>query len=186
MEDHKIIDLYWQRSEQAITESSNKYGPYCRTISYNILHNNEDVHECVNDTWFAAWRSIPPERPNILSAFFGKITRNLSVNRYKQNTAKKRGYGQVDLALSELDECIPSAWSVEEVINQKELIRAIDTFLFDQSQERRIIFVRRYWYLSPIDEIAEDFSMSRSKVTSLLFRMRNELKLHLEKEGIHV
>ena len=108
------------------------------------------------------------------------------MNRYKQNTAKKRGYGQVDLALSELDECIPSAWSVEEVINQKELIRAIDTFLFDQSQERRIIFVRRYWYLSPIDEIAEDFSMSRSKVTSLLFRMRNELKLHLEKEGIHV
>ena len=186
MEDYKIIELYWARKEQAISESSNKYGSYCRTISYNILHNNEDVHECINDTWLAAWNTMPPQRPNLLSAFLGKITRNLSLNRYKQNTAKKRGFGQMELALSELDECIPSSVSVEDAIDQIELTKAIDDYLYQQTQERRMVFVRRYWYLSPIDEIARDFSMSRSKATSLLFRMRKELKLHLEKEGIYI
>ena len=186
MEDHKIIELYWARSEQAISESSRKYGTYCRTIAYNILHNTEDVHECINDTWFAAWNTMPPQKPNILSDFLGKITRNLSLNRYKLISAQKRGAGQIDLALSELEDCLPTGNLVEEEIDQLLLTQAIDSYLFTQSQERRKIFVRRYFYLSPIDKIAKDFSMSRSKVTSLLFRMRKELKQHLEKEGIWV
>lgn len=186
MEDHKIIELYWKRLERAITESSNKYGKYCHTISYNILHNTEDVYECVNDTWLAAWNTMPPQRPNYLGAFLGKITRNLSLNRYKIYSAKKRGGCQTELALSELEECLTDGNPVEDAIDQMTLTESINRFLFAQPQERRDIFVRRYWYLSPIDEIAEEFSMSRSKTTSLLFRMRNELKIHLEKEGIQV
>lgn len=184
MEDHMIIDLYWKRCESAITESSNKYGNYCHTISYNILHNSEDVSECVNDTWLAAWNTMPPKRPDLLGAFLGKITRNLSLNRYKSNSAQKRGGSQTELALTELEECISDGNPVEESMDQMALTKAIESYLMSQSSQRRKIFVRRYWYLSPIDEIAADFSMSRSKATSLLFRMRKELKLHLEKEGI--
>lgn len=184
MEDHKIIDLYWNRSESAISESSAKYGNYCHSISYNILHNTEDVSECVNDTWLAAWNTMPPKRPDLLGAFLGKITRNLSLNRYKANATKKRGGSQTDLALSELEDCLSSGNPVEESVDQLILTKAIESYLLGQSRQRRMVFLRRYWYLSPIDEIAADFSMSRSKTTSLLFRMRKELKLHLEKEGI--
>lgn len=184
MEDSMIIDLYWKRLERAITESSIKYGSYCHSISYNILHNTEDVSECVNDTWLAAWNTMPPKRPDLLGAFLGKITRNLSLNRYKLYSAQKRGGSQTELALSELEECLSDGNPVEETIDQMTLTKAIETYLNSQTSERRKIFVRRYWYLSPIDEIAADFSMSRSKATSLLFRMRKELKLHLEKEGI--
>lgn len=186
MEDHKIIELYWLRLEQAISETSNKYGKYCHIISYNILHNTEDVHECVNDTWLAAWNTMPPKRPDRLGAFLGKITRNLSLNRYKSYTAKKRGAGQTEFVLSELEGCLPTDDHVEEVIDQIALTTAIENFLYAQTPERRNIFVRRYWYLSPIEEIAKDFSMSRSKATSLLFRMRKELKLYLEKEGVQI
>lgn len=186
MEDHKIIELYWQRMECAILETANKYGNYCQTISYNILHNMQDACECVNDTYLAAWNTMPPQKPDRLSAFLGKITRNLSLNRYKAYSAKKRGAGQVELALTELEDCLSSGNPVEEAVDQMILTCAINSFLYGQSQERRNIFIRRYWYLCPIDEIARDFSMSRSKATSLLFRMRKELKLHLEKEGIQV
>jgi len=186
MEDSKIIDLYWKRSETAITESSNKYGKYCKSISYNILHNLEDALECVNDTWLAAWNNMPPQKPNILSAFLGKITRNLSINRYKAYTTQKRGGNQMDLALSELEECISGSDPIAEAIDQMTLTTAIDSFLHNQTQERRMIFVRRYWYLSTIEEIARDYGMSLSKTTSLLFRMRKELKEYLEKEGIHL
>ncbi len=186
MEDYKIIELYWKRLENAITETAKKYGNYCQTISYNILHNTEDASECVNDTWLAAWNNMPPKRPDILSAFLGKITRNLSLNRYKLYTAQKRGGGQTELVLSELEDCLSEGNPVEEAMDQIELTSALNKFLYAQSQERRDIFIRRYWYLSPIDEIAADFSMSRSKATSLLFRMRKELKQHLEQEGIQI
>ena len=108
MDDSEIVELYWKRSEKAITETSKKYSNYCHYISYNILHNDEDVKECLNDTYLRAWNAIPPERPTYLASFLGKITRNLSLNRYKQNTTKKRGFGQTELALSELEDCIPA------------------------------------------------------------------------------
>lgn len=130
MNDEEILDLYWNRCESAITATAEKYEKYCRTISYNILHNDEDAKECVNDTWLGAWKSIPPKRPERLSAYLGKITRNLSLNRFKQYTAKKRGFGQTELVLSELSDCIPSAGSVEASVEEKVLVQSIEQFLY--------------------------------------------------------
>lgn len=186
MKDNEIIDLYWERKETAITESADKYGSYCHSISYNILHNNEDAEECVNDTWLGAWKSMPPQRPERLSTYLGKITRNLSLNRFKKYTAEKRGLGQTELVLSELEDCIPDETSVEQIVDELILVKAINDFLYAQPEQKRNIFIRRYWYLFPIKDIAAVYDMSESKVASLLFRMRNDLKTHLEKEGINL
>ena len=184
MKDHEIIDLYWDRNETAIARTSEKYGSYCHTISYNILNNDEDAEECVNDTWLGAWKSMPPQRPNNLATYLGKITRNLSLNRLKQYTTEKRGGSQTDLALSELEDCIPSSTTVEQITEEKELVASINRFLYAQPEQKRNIFIRRYWYLYSIRDIAGAYEMSESKVASMLFRMRSELKAHLEKEGI--
>ncbi len=184
MEDQEIIGLYWERSEDAITATAEKYGGYCRSISYNILHNNEDADECVNDTWLGAWKSIPPHRPNHLSAYLGKITRNLSFNRFKMHHTEKRGFGQAEVVLSELEDCIPAETGVEQSIEDRELVESINRFLYSQPEQKRNIFIRRYWYLDPIQKIAENYGISKNKTTSLLFRMRNKLKAHLEKEGV--
>lgn len=184
MEDHEIIELYWLRSETAISATDKKYGKYCHTISYNILHNSEDSAECVNDTYLQAWKSMPPKRPEKLSAYLGKIVRNLSLNRFRRYAAEKRGFGQTELVLSELEECIPSAHGVEQSFDDALLVEAINRFLHEQPEQKRNIFIHRYWYMHPIRKIAGSFGMSESKTTSLLFRMRNELKAQLEKEGI--
>lgn len=184
MEDKQIIDLYWERSEKAITATAEKYGQYCRSIANNILHNKEDVEECVNDTYLCAWDSIPPNRPNRLAAYLGKITRNLSLNRVKYYNAERRGLGQTELVLSELEGCISAENSVEQQLDEMFLVKAIESFLYAQPIEKRNIFIRRYWYMTPIKEIAKAYHMSESKAASLLFRMRNELKRYLEKEGI--
>ena len=184
MEDKQIIDLYWNRAEKAIEETTQKYGNYCRAIAYNILHNKEDAEECVNDTCLQAWNSIPPKRPEHLAIYLGKITRNLALNRLKYYSAEKRGNGQVDLVLSELEECISAGTSVEQQMDEAFLTRAIETFLYSQPPENRNIFIRRYWYLASVKEIANSYGMSESKVISLLYRMRKKLKIFLEKEGI--
>ncbi len=184
MKDEEIIDLYWKRDEQAIAATADKYGAYCRTISYNILHSNEDAQECVNDTWLGAWKSMPPKRPGRLSAYLGKITRNLSLNRARHNLTEKRGLGQTELVLSELEDCIPAENTVEQIINEMALSQSINQFLRAQLRQKRNIFIRRYWYLYPIRDIAAAYDMSESKVASLLFRMRNDLKSYLEREGI--
>lgn len=184
MDDEQIVDLYWARSEIAISETANKYGRYCHSIAYNILHNNEDSEECVNDTYMRAWGAVPPQRPNRLSAFLGKITRNLSLNRYEKYTAQKHGEGQVPMALDELQECIPVSDNVEQVIEDAELVELFNHFLATLPQEVRKIFMRRYWYLSSIKEIAEDYGFNESKVKMILLRARNELKQILEKEGV--
>ena len=121
MRDHEIIELYWARNESAIAATAEKYGSYCHTIAYNILRNKEDAEECANDTYLGAWNSIPPQRPNRLSIYLGKITRNLALNRYKRCTAQKRGHGQVALALSELEACVPAEGNVEQAIEETEL-----------------------------------------------------------------
>lgn len=184
MKDHEIIDLYWKRDESAIPTSSEKYGSYCHSISYNILHNDQDAEECVNDTWLGAWKAMPPHRPERLSTFLGKITRNLSLDRFKKYTAAKRGLGQTELVLSELEDSIPDETSVEQILDEMILVKAINDFLYAQTEQKRNVFIRRYWYLFPIKDIAAVYDMSESKVASLLFRMRNDLKMHLEKEGI--
>ncbi len=184
MDDSKIVQLYWERSENAIAETSKKYSKYCHYISYNILNNNEDAKECVNDTYMSAWNTIPPKRPECLSTFLGKITRNLSLNRYKQYAAKKRGSGQTALVLSELEDCIPGSSGVEQIVDEMVLKETLNNFLKALPKTNRIVFVQRYWFLSTIKEISKQFDMSESKVTSMLFRIRNELKKYLEKEGV--
>lgn len=184
MKDHEIIGLYWERKENAISATAEKYGKYCYSISYNILHNNEDAEECVNDTYLRAWKSMPPQRPKLLSAYLGKITRNLSLNRFKHYTAKKRGHGQAQLVLSELEDCIPTKTSLEQIVEEKILVSSINHFLYALPEQKRNIFICRYWYLFSIRDIAEKYKMSENKITTLLFRMRKKLKLHLEKEGI--
>lgn len=184
MHDNEIITMYWNRDESAITETANRYGNYCFTIAYNILHSDEDAEECVNDTWLNAWKSIPPQRPNNLSTYLGKITRNLSFNRYKLMRAKKRGMGQTEIALSELDDCVPDRMDIEQFVDELFLVNAIESFLRNQPHIERSIFVGRYWYLYQIRDLAEHYRISESKVTSLLHRMRKKLKSHLEKEGV--
>jgi RNA polymerase sigma-70 factor (ECF subfamily) len=184
MTDKEIIDLYWRRDEAAIAATADTYGKYCHSIAYHILRNEEDAEECVNDTWLNAWKSIPPQRPQRLSTYLGKLTRNLSLNRHTLLTAQKRGMGQVELTLQELEECVPASADLEQIAEEMVLVNAIEVFLRSQSRTARNIFVGRYWYLYSIRELADTYSMSESKVVSLLFRMRKKLKLHLEKEGI--
>ncbi len=184
MDDKQIIELYNERSETAISETANKYGRYCYHIAYNILYNAQDSEECVNDTYLKTWETIPPQCPNKLSVFLGKITRNLALNRYKYYTREKRGGGQTFLALDELSECIPAVDNTEQATDEQELIDVLNRFLRSLPTEKRIIFLRRYWYLSSIKEIADDFGISESKVKMTLLRTRNALQQVLEKEGI--
>lgn len=184
MEDSRIIDLYWQRSETAIDETAKKYARYCHSISFNILHSAEDAEECVNDTWLNAWNAMPPRRPSCLAAFLGRVTRNLSLDRFKHYSAEKRGGGQTELALDELDEAVPGTSGVEEAINGKELSQLVDSFLRELPREKRMIFVKRYWYFLPIKTIAEQMGTSEKQVNSALFRLRKGLRSYLEKEGV--
>lgn len=186
MEDHQIIDLYWARSESALSETAGKYGKYCHYIAYGILHNDEDSEECVNDTYLRAWNSMPPHRPEKLSAFLGKIVRNLSLNRYELYTAEKRGGGQIALALDELEECIPAGSEVDLPVRENALVDAINRFLASMPAESRKLFMRRYWYFRSIKEIALEYGLSESKVKMTLLRARNSLKQFLEKEGIDI
>ncbi len=184
MEDHKIIDLYWQRSENAIGETSAKYGGYCKSISVNILQSNEDAEECVNDTYLHAWRAIPPDRPSAFRVWLGRITRNLSLDRYKRARAQKRGGGEVELLLSELEGCIPAPGGVEKTLEDREIAALIGRFLQGQKQLSRLVFLRRYYYADSVGQIARRFGMGESGVKSNLFRTRNALKAYLESEGI--
>jgi RNA polymerase sigma-70 factor (ECF subfamily) len=187
MDDIEIIDRFWGRSEAAISAVSEKYSRYCRTIALNILGNAEDAEEILNDTYNRVWNAIPPERPNSLRAFIGKITRNLSLDRLEKENTAKRGGGQLDLVLSELEECIADSRSSLDALSESETITAaINSFLAEQSVENRRIFVRRYWRAVSLEEIANDFGMSVGKVKSILFRMRKKLRTHLESEGVFI
>ena len=186
MEDNQIIDLYWVRSQQAIAESERKYGAYCRTVARNILDRAEDAEECVNDTWLRAWNTIPPQRPTFLQAFFGKLTRNLSLGRWRRDRAQKRGGSQVELALDELEDCLAARDRVDETLNAQITARLISDFVRQLPQQDRLLFLRRYWYLDDIQTLAKTFGMGQSQVKSRLHRIRLRLKTELEKEGVAV
>jgi len=186
MTDIEILDLYWARSESAISETSRQYGSYCLAIAMNILRNRDDSEECVNDTYLNAWNAIPPQRPAVLSSFLGRITRNLSLDRYKAQKAQKRCSGETTLLLSELEDCIPSRSMVDDKVEAKALEEAIDSFLSTVRNDDRVFFVRRYWYADSVSEIANRFAVSESKVKTSLFRTRNKLRIILEREGIVV
>lgn len=186
MKDKDIIDLFRNRSEDAIRETAKKYGKYCHYIAYNILYNEQDSEECVNDTYFKAWGNIPPHNPDKLSSYLGKITRNLALNKWDYYNANKRGKGQVLVVLEELQECFPSSDTVEQIVDEIHFSNVFNRFLASLPKYKRIIFMRRYWYMSSIKEICEDFNMRESKVKMLLFRLRNDFRVYLEKEGVHI
>lgn len=186
LEDCAILDLYWAREERALTETAQKYGGMCHSIAYNILQDWQDTEECVNDTWLRAWNAMPPQRPTVLSAFLSRITRNLSLDRYKLARAGKRGGGQTTLALEELGECVPAANSVEQTIQLQELTAALDRFLRELPEKECCLFLRRYWYVDSTREIARRYDMAEGSVKSVLFRIRRKLKAYLEREGIEL
>lgn len=186
MEDAAIIDLYWARQERALSETELKYGGYCRSIAQNILHSHEDTEECVSDTWLRAWNAMPPQRPSVLSAFLGRITRNLSFDRCRKQSAEKRGGGSLPLALDELSECVPSRASVEGELEQKELAAVIDRFLRTLPARECDIFMRRYWYVDSVQAIAARYDMKENTAKSVLFRTREKLRRYLAAEGITV
>lgn len=183
MDDIKIVELYWNRDENAISATAEKYGGYCYSIAYNILHNKEDSDESVNDTYLAAWGSIPPQRPQMLSAYLAKLTRNLSLNKWRNKNAEKRGGGEVPVTLDELQECIPSKSFVDDEIQAKELSLIIDSFLRKLPKDERVIFVRRYWYYEPVTDIAKSLNFGLSKVKMTLLRTRKKLQIELQKGG---
>ena len=186
MDDAKIVQLYWDRNEQAILATADKYGNYCASIAKNILGNHEDAEECVNDTYLNAWNSMPPHRPSILSTFLGKIVRNLSIKRYKHNTADKRGGGQATVVLDEIAEFVSDADSVEQEIDRKELATAIDRFLDRLPADKRNIFICRYWYFDSISDIANRFRMTENNVSVTLNRLRLKLHNYLLERGFEL
>ena len=183
MEDEKIVSLYWERSEQAIAETSSKYGKYCYTIAYNILYSPEDAEESVNDTYMDAWNSMPPHKPSVLSSFLGKITHRLSIDRWRRAHAEKRGGGAMIWVLDELEECITENGSVEEELEKLRLAEVINDFVASLPKTEQKVFLCRYWYMDSIESIGSQFGFSESKVKSMLMRTRQKLKATLEKEG---
>lgn len=184
MEDKQIIDLYFARNEQAISETNKKYGPYCNTIAYRILQSLPDAEECVSDTWLRAWNAIPPQKPNVLRQFLAKITRNLSLDRWRANQAQKRGGGEAEVALEELGECIPGGGDPATVLELEELKNAIAAFLRTLPERDRSIFLRRYFYLEKPAAIARRYVLRQANVRLILSRTRQKLKDYLQKEGL--
>ncbi len=184
MQDSQIVEMYYRRDEQAIASTSAKYNSYCMNIAMNILYNREHSEECVNDALLAAWNSIPPHKPEKLSAFLGKLTRNIAINRYKSLTAARRGGGEFALSLEELHGCVGDTLAKDE--SPEELGHLISEFLYTQKKEMRQVFVRRYFYSESIADIAARFDMSESKVKSILHRMRLALGGYLTEHGINI
>ena len=184
MEDAAIVDLYWQRADQALEETEQKYGRFCFSIARNILPSRQDAEESVNDTWLAAWNAMPPHRPNSLKLFLGKITRRVSVSRLRKIMSTKRGGGEAALALEELSECIPTAMNTAEEVDAKELARAIDRFLDMLPVTERNLFIARYWTAMPTDKAAAVLGLKASTARSQLSRSRRKLRRFLEQEGL--
>ena len=183
MEDKMIVDLYWERSEAAIVETEKKYGKYCYTIAYNILGNAMDSQECVNDTYLKVWQTIPPARPNRLSVFIGKLTRNISLNRLRMLNTKKRSV-ETEVIFDEIDSMISDPMT--DIHDSIFLKNTISSFVDGLSKRDRRIFIQRYWYMYPSAEIAKEHGVSDSFVRVKLFRLREDFKKYLEKEGIEI
>lgn len=184
MEDFEIVSMFWNRDENAVLQARAKYNSFCRSVAVNILSNNEDVEEVLNDTFLGAWNCIPPNKPQKLSTFLGKITRNIALKKYRQINADKRGGGVVAVSLDELSEFVSKSSTIEEEISAKELAQVMDSFLRKLPIDERRIFIRRYWYFDSIEKISIQFGYSQSKTKMTLLRTREKLKKYLEREGV--
>jgi len=183
MNDTEIVRLFWERNEQAILETKKKYDAYCLTIARSVLQSRQDADEAAQDTWLAAWNSIPPQRPVLLKTYLGKLTRRIALKRYRRMHALKRGAGEMPLVLDELTDCLASSSTVEDEVDGSRLTEAINRFLEGLKAEERSVFICRYWYLDSIEAIGKCFGFSTSKVKALLRRLRLRLRSHLESEG---
>lgn len=181
MDDKEIVELFLQRSETAIDAVSQRYGAMCRGIAMNLLRSQEDAEECVNDTWHALWNAIPPQEPEKLGPFIARITRNLAMKRLSHHGAQKRT--AVTVSYEELSQCIPAGQTVEDILEQKELLQKLEKFLDTLDRDSRDLFLRRYWFMDSIAQIAEGFGMTQTRVTTRLYRIRNKLKDYLAKEA---
>lgn len=186
MDDQQIVDLYWRRDETAITVTQTKYGPYCRRVAANILSDPQDEEECVNDTWLGAWNAMPPHRPLHLPPFLGRITRNLAVSAVRSRSAKKRGGGGYQVALEELTDCVPTVPGADRAAEDRELEESINRFLRTLPERDRNVFLRRYWFVDSLEDIAQRYGLKENTVRTCLFRTRNKLRSYLEKEGVSV
>ena len=186
MDDDSIIRLYWDRDERAIGATDEKYGPYCGTIAGNILKSPEDREECLSDAYMAAWNSMPKDWPGQLSAYLGRITRNLAFNRYKLGRREKRGGGEVSLVLEELSDCVSGEETVEGAFDRRELIEAVNAFVRGLPEGKRRLFVRRYWYSDPVKDIASDNNMLPGAVSKALERLRKGLREYLTERGLEL
>lgn len=182
MEDEQIIELFFKRDENAVEQTKNKYNKYCSSIAEKMLNCHEDAEETANETWFAAWNSIPPHKPECLRTFLGKITRNISLKKIRSDNAFKRGSDNYRIVYEEIEDWLVSSDKPEENIDERELADIINKFLESISETERNVFVRRYWYMQSVSEIAEYHHFSESKVKSLLFRIRKKLHMKLKKE----
>ena len=183
MEDKQIIQLYFQRNETAISETATKYGAFCLKIAMNILSIREDAEECVNDSYHSVWNQIPPTNPTSFRAFLGRITRNLSISRFRSLRAKKR-YNGLELMLSELEECVPSLETVEQIVEANELSIYINDWLYMQSEKDAVLFVRRYWYGDSVQNLAKISGVTAAKMAQTMLRLRKSLKAYLEQKGV--
>ena len=183
MEDQQIVELYWERSEDAVTETAARFGTYLYQIASRILDNAEDAEECVNDTSRDAWEAMPPHRPAVLKTFLGKITRRIALDVWRKQHAAKRGSGEIALALDELEECVSGGEDPEALVLRQEQAELVRNFVNILPAVERRVLICRYWYLDSVREIADQFGFSESKVTSLLKRSRKKLRVYLEKEG---
>lgn len=184
MDDQKIVGLYWERSEAAITETKKKYGTYCHSVAYRILHSNEDAEECVNDTYLRAWEAMPPHQPTRLATFLGKITRNLALNRYWHDRAQKR-VAEVELILEEVGEFLPDP--TEQPLSEEVALKdAVNGFVRDLPPKKRRLFVQRYFYCCSIRTVAQENGMTENATKVSLHRTREEFRVYLEEKGINV
>lgn len=181
MDDHQIVELFWQRDESAIAQAEGKYGALCLDIAMNFLSDCEDAKECVNETLYEAWNRIPPQRPEKLRPWLGKITRNIAVSRWRKNHRQKR-YGGLEQALSELEDSLPSPVSVERELEGAELGEALDRWLASLEREDRVLFVRRYWYGVSLQDLSRERGVSPKRLAQKMYRLRQGLKKFLEKE----
>ena len=187
MEDTKIVQMYWDRDEKAIEATAQKYGAYCHRVAYQIVDSDEDAEECVNDTYLQAWNSMPPNRPKILRTYLAKVTRNLAFNLYKHHHAEKRGSGEIPLVLDELSEVVGGSAagveSPEAAYERRELLGQIEAFLRELPQEKRVMFLRRYWYADSVAQIAKRLRTTPNRVSVTLARLRKALHERLSERG---
>ena len=183
MDDKQIIELYFERNEQAIKETETKYGAFCHRIAMNILGIHEDAEECVNGTYYSVWKQIPPTVPEVFKVYLGRITRNLSISRFRAMRAKKR-YSSMEIMLSELNDCVPSSSNVEQTIEVMQLSDYISEWLDSLPEEDCALFVRRYWFGDEVQELAKKCGITAAKMAQRMLRLRKSLKAALEQKGV--